>query len=146
MRKNILSLIIILNIVLTSCVKLDEGPRYSLFSKNQRLSREWILDSAGTIINFDSVPLTSTEMKDLKLVFDKDGGLKYFESDSLGILKEYLTSWTWQLQGYLIETNFNQSQNFIINDNRKYVVKRLTRKLLILQDHVNGHRLYFHSK
>ena len=145
MKAYLLTFLVSGTLILSSCSKLDEGSNVSLSSIKKRLSREWIIDSVGAIVNGDSVSLSKIEMKSLKITFDKNGGFKYNEIDTSGIEVENLSTWTWELQNYLFKTNFNQSQNFVVKGERKYIVKRLTRTELILQDHIHGHRLYFHS-
>ena len=145
MKAYLLTLLVSGTLILSSCSKLDEGSNVSLSSIKKRLSREWVIDSVGAIVNGYSVSLSKIEMKSLKITFDKKGGLKYNEIDTSGIEVENLSTWTWELKNYLFNTNFNQSQNFAVKGERKYIVKRLTRTELILQDHIHGHRLYFHS-
>ena len=129
-----------------SCVKLDEGPSYSLFTKNQRLARSWELDSASVTMNSDTTFTTDvSNLSFLHMEFKKDGNLIYFtKSNENDPFNEKTTTWDWFQPGYMISTEFVDSSIFI-NGYRKYVVKRLTRNNLILEDFTHANRLYFHS-
>lgn len=131
--------------ILYSCVKLDEGPSYSLFTKNQRLAREWVVDSLVGSNGLNSFTLSNQDLKDLRLIFEKKENIAFYEKDNSGVLVENNSSWSWFQVGYMIEIDFSNAQSGVINGNRKYIVKRLTRKDLILEDHVSGFRLYFHA-
>ncbi len=142
MRKIFLSLAVI-SFLLVSCVKLDEGPSWSIYSKKQRLAREWVVDSM--YYPFTGYTSLNQELNDLRLIFEKKDNLTFFEKDSSGILIENSTSWNWLQPGYMIEIDFSDSQSSYLIGNRKYILKRLTRNELILEDHEAGNRWYFHA-
>jgi hypothetical protein len=113
MKAYLLTLLVSATLILSSCSRLDEGSNVSLSSIKKRLSREWIIDSVGAFVNGDSVSLSKIEMKSLKITFDKNGGFKYNEIDTSGIEVENLSTWTWELQNYLLS---KVKENILLND------------------------------
>ena len=141
------SLLIIGLLMVSSCVKLDEGPGFSLLTKKQRLAREWVIDSLTVENSTTGIQYVydNEQMKDLRLIFDKEFNLAFYYKDDSGFLLENFTSWNWFRPGYMIEVNFMGVQLSHIAGMRKYIVKRLTRNELILEDFGVGSRLYFHA-
>ena len=147
MYKNILPIgIFSFVLILASCVKLDEGPSYSLFTKKQRLAREWVIDSLTGPSNASSIFLDNAQMNDLRLIFDKDNSLKCYEMTDAGVFQEILTTWDWFHPSYSFQSYFGNTISPYIQGQRTYVIKRLTRNNLILEDYASAVRLYFHSR
>jgi len=139
--KNVLSISLIL-LLLSSCIKYEEGPSFSFLSKEKRLTRSWELTKVEYYDGQDSTYSEGT-IYPFYLEFSKDKSLNY-KVQKNGVLEEFVTSWDWHLDtwGLTLDLPDNISGN---NGFRNYQILRLAKKELWIYDRATGHKYYFKS-
>lgn len=139
--KNVLSISLIL-LLLSSCIKYEEGPSFSFLSKEKRLTRSWELTKVEYFNSQDSTYTEGTTYP-FYLEFSKDKTLK-FKIQKNGVLEEYVTTWDWHLAtwGVTLDLTDNIQGN---NGIRNYQILRLTKKEFWIYDRVAGNKYYFNT-
>ncbi len=122
MNKKHLLLIIftISSLIFTSCGKYDEGPQFSLISKNKRIAQKWIIKHVEDVktgevhsSEFDGFTLTITK----NLMYTRE--FSYFG-------KVTSEQGTWAFEGDTF-INFRHEENGVYIDER-YKIIRLSKK------------------
>lgn len=129
MGKYLIALIIPL--VITSCVKYEDGPDFSFLSRKNRISKKWQLDGfenpvTGVVID--------TNLSKLVWGFEKTG--EFWKSDN--------TTGTWQfITNTSILITFDSS-NKLIDSTKTYEITRSTRKQLWMKEKYPADTAVFH--
>jgi|APGre2960657404_1045060.scaffolds.fasta_scaffold49215_2 hypothetical protein len=134
--------ILLMALVLSSCIKYEDGPAFSFLTKEKRLTRAWQLTKVEYFIGQDSI-LVEGEVYPFFLDFEKDKSLSYKIEES-GSLQEYSSSWNWHLGTWGITLDLAQGA-MGNNGSRNYQIKRLSKKELWLNDRATGNNYYFEA-
>ncbi len=134
--------ILLMALVLSSCIKYEDGPAFSFLTKEKRLTRAWQLTKVEYFIGQDSI-LVEGEVYPFFLDFEKDKSL-FYKIEESGSLQEYSSSWNWHLGTWGITLDLAQGA-MGNNGLRNYQIKRLSKKELWLNDRVTGNNYYFEA-
>ena len=134
--------ILLLALVLSSCIKYEDGPAFSFLTKEKRLTRAWQLTKVEYFIGQDSI-LVEGEVYPFFLDFEKDKSL-FYKIEESGSLQEYSSSWNWHLGTWGITLDLAQGA-MGNNGLRNYQIKRLSKKELWLNDRATGNNYYFEA-
>ena len=134
--------ILLMALVLSSCIKYEDGPAFSFLTKEKRLTRAWQLTKVEYFIGQDSI-LVEGEVYPFFLDFEKDKSL-FYKIEESGSLQEYSSSWNWHLGTWGITLDLAQGA-MGNNGLRNYQIKRLSKKELWLNDRATGHNYYFEA-
>jgi hypothetical protein len=129
--------------VLVSCIKYEDGPKFSFLTKEKRLLRTWELTRVDYFIGADS-SYVEGEVYPFSLEFKENNSLKY-KTTINGNLQEISSTWDWHLDtwGLTLDLTENISSN---NGIRNYQILRLSKKELWIYDRAAGHKFYFKSE
>ena len=134
--------ILLMALVLSSCIKYEDGPAFSFLTKEKRLTRAWQLTKVEYFIGQDSI-LVEGEVYPFFLDFEKDKSL-FYKIEESGSLQEYSSSWNWHLGTWGITLDLAQGA-MGNNGLRNYQIKRLSKKELWLNDRATGNNYYFEA-
>ncbi|MFM8243027.1 MAG: hypothetical protein ACKN86_09505, partial [Crocinitomicaceae bacterium] len=121
--KNVLGISLIL-LLLSSCIKYDDGPTISFLSKEKRLTRKWTLEQINHSNGYSSEDFFFT------LNFGKDKSLQIEHKNSAGETISTSSTWDWHLSTYGLTLNLGSHPQGLPSGTRNFEIKRLTRNEL----------------
>jgi hypothetical protein len=136
--KIILAISLIL-LVLSSCIKYEDGPTVSLISKEKRLTRVWTLERINHSNGY------SSDDNFFILNFGKEKTLKIEHKNSLGDIILTDSNWDWHLGTFGLTLNLGSHPQGLPSGIRNFEIKRLTSKDLWIQDRGSLINYYFKS-
>ena len=132
------TLLSILILSIYSCGKFEEGPGFTLLSKNARMCQKWrpiqsVDGSTGVITNIDS--------DGSYIEFVKDGSIQYYNKDQMSFLGIDAVAGTWEFSDDKMQVSYSYDV-LTLNTIKLETIKKLKINSLGLEDN-NGNKIYY---
>lgn len=130
--------ILLMALVLSSCIKYEDGPAFSFLTKEKRLCRTWMLERIEHSNGY------SSDQFYFKLVFEKAKGLQIEHKINSDEIISTESNWDWHLGTYGLTLNLGSHPQGLPSGSNNFEIKRLTNKELWIQH--RGSLAIYHFK